>query len=114
MLSVHRISYGVAFTDKFKYWHHYDITAQVAKDGREHIEYVPTQVVSEYIRHVLKAEGKSIDGVVYQSSKDGGTEACVLFFENSACVDSVSGERSEALLLHKVSRQDFRKETHNV
>lgn len=90
-----------------------DIAAPITKDGREHIEYVPTQVVSEYFRHVLKAKRKSIDGIVYPSAREGGKEACVLFFENSACVDSASGAREEVLLLHKVSRIDFAKVTHN-
>lgn len=46
----------------------------VAKDGTEHIEYVPTQVVCEYIAQVFKtAAGEQIDGLIYSSSvsKDG-------------------------------------------
>lgn len=84
-----------------------DIAAPISKDGREHIEYAPTQVVSEYIRHVLKAKRKSIDGIIYPSAREGGKDACVLFFENSACVDSVSEANEKELLLHKVSSKDF-------
>ncbi len=31
-----------------------EITIPIVKDGREHIEYVPTQVFTEYFRHVYK------------------------------------------------------------
>jgi len=30
-----------------------DLSKPVKKDGREHIEYVPTQIVTEYFRHVF-------------------------------------------------------------
>lgn len=84
-----------------------DITKPVCKNGLEHIDYVPTQVVSEYLRHILKISGKSLDGIVYQSSRPGGSEACVLFFDSSSCVDRVQGERGEELLLYKVSHKNF-------
>jgi hypothetical protein len=61
-----------------------DFTKPVAKDGREHIEYVPTQVISEYVRHVLKLGGNRVDGIVYSSSRRKGHEACVLFFDAGA------------------------------
>ena len=42
------------------------ITAPVAHDGREHIEYVPTQILTEYFRGRVKGEGASrLDGIVY-------------------------------------------------
>ncbi|HEX5276215.1 MAG TPA: HEPN-associated N-terminal domain-containing protein [Fluviicoccus sp.] len=84
-----------------------DITMPVQKDGREHIEYVPTQVVSEYVRHVLKIGDKPLDGIVYLSSRERGSAACVLFFDNEACVDSVHGTGGEELHLYKVSHDSF-------
>jgi len=31
----------------------HDVSARIERDGRIHVEYVPTQVVCEYLRHVL-------------------------------------------------------------
>ncbi len=60
-----------------------DIAKPVARNGREHIEYVPTQVVTEFFRHIYRTGGgKKLDGIVYNSSKNRGGEACVLFCEN--------------------------------
>lgn len=63
-----------------------DIVQPIARDGREHIEYVPTQVVTEYFRRVFRnAGGEPIDGIIYQSSRQGGDKAFVLFCENEQC-----------------------------
>ncbi|WP_338648498.1 HEPN-associated N-terminal domain-containing protein [Flavobacterium sp. KS-LB2] len=62
-----------------------DLVAPIERDGRVHIEYVPTQIITEYFRFPfsdkLKKE-KRIDGIIYPSSKNG-KKACVLFFENA-------------------------------
>lgn len=86
-----------------------DITGPITRDGTEGIDYVPTQVVSEYVRHVLTMKGERLDGIVYKSSKEGGKEACVLFFDGSACVDTTTGGSNEELLLYKVTRKRLRK-----
>ncbi len=63
-----------------------DIAKPINRDGREHIEYVPSQIVTEYFRHVFRdADNRAIDGIIYRSSKDGGTHALVLFCENQQC-----------------------------
>jgi hypothetical protein len=62
-----------------------DLVAPIKRDGRVHIEYVPTQIITEYFRFPfsdkLKKE-KRIDGIIYPSSKNG-KKACVLFFDNA-------------------------------
>ena len=64
-----------------------DIAKPVKRDGREHIEYVPTQIVTEFFRHVYTTgTGEKLDGIIYRSSKNGGKPTCVLFCENDqAC-----------------------------
>lgn len=60
------------------------LMAPIKRDGRVHIEYVPTQVITEYFRFPFsdKLKGnKRIDGIIYPSSKNG-KKACVLFFDN--------------------------------
>lgn len=48
-----------------------DLIKPVEKNNREHVEYVPTQVVSEFFRYVFIDEnGDSIKGLVYPSVKN--------------------------------------------
>lgn len=69
-----------------------DIVKPIARDGREHIEYVPTQIVTEYFRRVFRdADGDEVDGIIYTSSREGGDRAFVLFCENEQCFNSDSG-----------------------
>jgi RES domain-containing protein len=45
------------------------ITAQVAKDGREHVDYVPSQVVSEFFAQQFRTlGGAELNGVIYPSA----------------------------------------------
>lgn len=38
----------------------------------EHLEYVPTQIITEYFRHLYRtAEGAALDGILYKSSRTG-------------------------------------------
>ena len=40
------------------------------RDDKVHIKYVPTQVVTEFVRHLLKgAQGEPLDGILYRSSR---------------------------------------------
>ena len=61
---------GVSFLRSFVK----DLAKPIEKDGREHIEYVPTQIVTEYLRYRFHDQkGFSVDGLIYPSSlKDGG------------------------------------------
>jgi hypothetical protein len=56
------------------------ISRPVILDGREHVEYVPTQVISEYFRYVfVPQDGQLLDGILYPSSiRKPGT--CVALF----------------------------------
>lgn len=67
-----------------------DLSAKVERDNREHIEYVPTQIVTEYFRYTFE-EGThiAIDGILYPSSKIEGKSACVLFYDMEECKDSL-------------------------
>lgn len=46
-----------------------EISKPVSKDGMEHLEYVPTQVVAEYFAKEFQTnEGQFVDGIVYPSA----------------------------------------------
>lgn len=63
-----------------------DLSKRVEKDGREHIEYIPTQVATEYFRRVFRdADNEAVRGIVYESSRHEGGISWVLFFENDDC-----------------------------
>lgn len=68
-----------------------DLTQPVARDDRAHLEYVPTQVVTEFVRHRLRdAQGERLDGILYRSSHRRASKATVIFAETDQCVPSSS------------------------
>jgi HEPN/RES N-terminal domain 1/RES domain len=75
--------------------HERDFTADVAKpahpDDHQHLEYVPTQVVAEYLRFRYRHEHQPIMGVLWRSSVDADAEDCVLFVDNRGCVEAQPG-----------------------
>lgn len=60
------------------------ISKPTEKNGREHIEYLPSQVVSEYFAQVYRdPEGRQIDGIAYPSAVRPGGKNLVIFPRNS-------------------------------
>lgn len=69
---------GVKFLDSFNR----EVTKQINRDDIVHIEYVPSQIFTEYLRCIYKYEGKAIDGIVYRSSLESGMgKNIVLFYD---------------------------------
>jgi HEPN superfamily RES-like protein/RES domain-containing protein len=56
-----------------------DLSKPIARDGIEHIEYVPTQVVTEYIRFRFRHEKKHVHGIRHRSSVAQGGVNLALF-----------------------------------
>jgi RES domain-containing protein/HEPN superfamily RES-like protein len=56
-----------------------EISKPIARDDRAHIEYVPTQVVTEYVRTAVTIEGQPVAGIRYRSSRRRTETALVLF-----------------------------------
>lgn len=65
-----------------------DISKPIARDGKEHYEYVPTQIVSEYLRRVFRYNGSRLDGVAFKSSRTGAGISYCIFSNASGCSDS--------------------------
>lgn len=55
------------------------LAAKVPPDEREHIEYVPTQVVTEWFRSTFRHKQKPIDGIRYMSAQRSGGKSLVIF-----------------------------------
>ena len=82
-----------------------DLTKPIARDGMEHLDYVPTQIVSEYFRHRFETEGGSLlDGIVYLSSKTS-SPACVLFFDQYDCGGVASATTPALQLLEDATKR---------
>lgn len=66
-----------------------DISQPIAREGREHIDYVSIQIVTEYFRRIFRLKGNAkLDGIVYRSAKAPAEKAFVLFCENQQCVEA--------------------------
>jgi hypothetical protein len=72
-----------------------DFIKPIEKDGKEHIEYVPTQVVTEYFRYIFRDSNKeNVHGVCYPSSRNNGGKSIVLFIDQKNCTDTNSKQNS--------------------
>ncbi len=65
-----------------------DISRPIVRDDRVHIEYVPTQVVTEFLRFAATEDGRSFDGIRYRSSRKGDGMSLVLFADTMNIVDA--------------------------
>lgn len=76
-----------------------DITRSIPRNGIEDIEYVPTQIVTEYFRHIYYATFRQrIDGIIYPSSRDKAGKNCVLFIDQKKCTQDNRQKSNEDLL----------------
>ena len=71
------------------------ISRPITRDDRIHIEYVPTQVVTEFLRARVKWRGKAIDGVKYASAAHPGHASYVLFANRDHVVIDHPNSESE-------------------
>jgi len=78
------------------------VSAPVIPDGREHISYVPTQVITEYVRWQIEPP---LDGIAFQSSQGAEGLNYVLFMDSSGVIDG-SESISESLFEQLVVDMD--------
>lgn len=72
-----------------------DFVSPIEKDGREHVDSVPTQIVTEFIRDFFLSY--NVQGILYPSSKNN-KKCCVLFFDCSNCTQDAQDDRSQIYL----------------
>ena len=91
-------------------WHLRDeLTKPITKDGREHVEYVPTQAVTEYVRHhfTYGVEGdERVDGILYPSARDGAGTAVVVFADSKHCGPGADQGELECRMQAQSGRED--------
>lgn len=76
-----------------------DITLPVELDGREHIDYVPTQVFTEYLRYAFPAR---VDGLMFPSSQGPGSNV-VVFYGPDFCSDDTPANDYTRLLMNSTT-----------
>jgi hypothetical protein len=69
-----------------------DLVKPVLLDGREHIDYVPTQIVTEYLRYFTDPE---VNGLRFASSQFAGGLNTVLFCDGERCVNPAGSDMSQ-------------------
>jgi hypothetical protein len=73
-----------------------DLAKPLEDKNLVHIDYVPTQIITEYFRFPFSdrlPEGQKIDGIIYPSSRNG-KNACVLFFDNEESLEVLDFDAS--------------------
>ena len=78
-----------------------EISKPISKDGAEHIDYVPSQIITEYFRDVMPHEfGVEIHGIKYYSIKCKGKICYVLFMDGEDVTqDDASYDASKSLCM---------------
>ena len=65
-----------------------DLSKPIERDDRVHIEYIPTQIVTEYFRDRVYSDNRRVDGIRYESSRHPGFASIVLFANQEDIVPS--------------------------
>jgi HEPN/RES N-terminal domain 1/RES domain len=65
---------------------------------REFVNYVPTQIASEYFRTVYESEAGALDGILHRSAEHDGGTCCALFVPRERCVDRAAAHIDRALI----------------
>ena len=71
------------------------MSQRVAPDDRVHVDYVPTQVVTEFLRSRVRWQGGRIDGIKYNSSAHPGHASYALFATQGHIVADSLDRQSE-------------------
>ena len=71
----------------------WQVSAPIERDERNHIEYVPTQIVTEYFRTSLCFDDVPLDGLVFRSARRRGGINLALFVGPEAMIPSDEDRR---------------------
>lgn len=79
------------------------VSIKVDKKQNRRIEFVPSQVVTEYFRHVLPSKAKfPIHGIVYKSAQNIGCDCYVIFADAEQCKDEKNADSETLLIFRKL------------
>lgn len=66
-----------------------EISKPISKDRKEHLAYIPTQILSEYFRYRFTVDDERIDGVIYKSSKSPNGKNIAFFVSEHKHVERI-------------------------
>lgn len=75
-----------------------EVSKPLKSGDREQIDYVPTQVVAEFLRHAVDFEGTCVSGIRYDSAQASGGACVALFVDHDRCVDEFTRGRLSLIL----------------
>jgi hypothetical protein len=78
------------------------VSTKVESGIREHIDYVPTQVVTEWFRTVFRHGGTILDGIIHPSTQNPGGHSLLPFATRHSVILSPS-EIKEAATAEKIA-----------
>lgn len=82
-----------------------DFCKPIKRDEKIHTEYIATQIVTEFLKYKYKTNNnKSLDGILYKSSRNKNGKALVLFIGNG--IDLMSLYDTEKDILKLINRQE--------
>ena len=89
-----RSRHAIEFLEEFAA----ELSRLIQRDERQHIEYVPTQVFTEYVRFEMRTPaGEPLHRIKYRSSQTG--RACyVMFAEQADCLPGPASRSSPQLV----------------
>jgi hypothetical protein len=77
-----------------------NITKPISRDGAEHIEYIPSQVVTEYIRDVMPVTFKTtIDGIKYKSTKTDDISYVMFADIDAVTADNIAPDKDKLITM---------------
>ena len=86
-----------------------ELKKPITKDGREHVEYVPTQAITEYVRHHFtcgEEDNERADGILYPSARHGAGTAVVIFADSAHCGSGMERKGKECEMQSEHSSEE--------
>ena len=71
-----------------------EMSKPIQRDAQVHINYIPTQVVTEYVRSQLTSGNAQIDGIKFSSTVHPGHASYVIFATQESLIPAPAGSRT--------------------
>lgn len=76
-----------------------NVSKKIIKEEKQELEYISTQLVTEYLRYHFKVNKQRPDGIMYKSSKENADICYALFIENDQCISMDQSQEDDKLYL---------------
>ncbi|MBM7752571.1 hypothetical protein JOE53_001291 [Microbacterium laevaniformans] len=80
-----------------------DVARVADPTDHQNLDYVPTQIVAEYLRYELRGPAGSVGGILWRSSKDSTVTSCVVFATNEQMAEGGSADANSTLVLDPIT-----------